>query len=389
MKIRSPQVAQRILYLTAGLSRAAGGPYLSVSELARTIHHSGRSVSVLGVVANAGMWAEDRTQWDKLSVCPMSGSRLLMPLRLSCKLDAALQSNVAVVHANGLWDSVSVACRLADVGRRALLVVSPRGMLEPWALKYHAWRKRAAMLLWQGNLLRQASLFHATSESEADSIRRLGLRQPIAVIPNGVSFAEAMTSRSHTSGMKRCVFLSRLHPKKGLPLLLEAWQAVRPRGWELLIAGYGDPSYVQDLEATIAGFASPHISLVGELRGREKWRFLQAADLFVLPSYSENFGIAVVEAMIAGVPVITTTGTPWNCLKEHGLGWWVPPSAIAIAGALAEATLLSGDTLHDLGRRSSDYVRQHYGWQQIGSRMAECYDWLLGSGPLPKDIVLR
>jgi glycosyltransferase involved in cell wall biosynthesis len=377
------------MYVTAGLSRTAGGPYVSVSELARAVQsNAGWSTAVLGLVSSEGDWPKDQAQWHGLDVRRCEASRVGKALNLASQLQAVNRANTCVVHASGLWDAASIGCWLAPVDDEVPLVLSPRGMLEPWAMQYHCWRKRVARMIWQDNVLKRVSMFHATSQGELMSIRQLGLRQPVAVIPNGIVDQFTRVHPRNTGQVRRCVFLSRLHPKKGIPLLLEAWQAAQPAGWELVIAGYGEDRHVREVKAALAANDLAAVKVIGELRGDEKWRFLGNADLFVLPSYSENFGLAVAEAMLAGLPVITTTGTPWSALKQHALGWWVEPTTNAITEALAEATRLDHASLQERGKRSSDYIRQHYGWPQIGQTMVASYDWLLGRGPLPSEVSL-
>lgn len=362
---------------------------MSVSELARAVQgNTGWSAAVLGLVSSESDWPEDQAQWHGLDVRPYGGSRLGKALKLASQLRAVNRTGTCLVHACGLWDAASVGCWLAAVGNEIPLVLSPRGMLEPWAMQYHCWRKRVARMLWQDSVLKRVAMFHATSQEELLSIRRLGFRQPVAVIPNGIADNFNREHPRDTPRVRRCVFLSRIHPKKGISLLLEAWQAAEPAGWELVIAGYGENRHVRELKDALAANRLATIKFIGELRGAEKWQFLGNADLFVLPSYSENFGIAVAEAMLAGLPVITTTGTPWSVLKQHSLGWWVEPTANAITEALAEATRLDQASLQKRGEQSSDYIRQHFGWARIGRTMVASYDWLLGRGPLPKVISL-
>ena len=129
------------------------------------------------------------------------------------------------------------------------------------------------------------------------------------------------------------------------------------------------------------------VALIGERSGADKWAFLGQAHLFVLPSYSENFGIVVAEAMAAGLPVIATTGTPWQVLADQHLGWCVEPSADAITASLREALAAPQSTLTDRGMRAREFALAQFGWPEIGRRMAACYRWMVGHGPATPDIV--
>ena len=388
--IRSGDAAGvRVVHLTGSLSRQAGGPFFSVSGLARHAALPGCTTSVVGMIGDSSGWAEDRTQWDgaDIDAIPACGPGIAA-VRLAKRLRRQLRNTTSILHAHGLWDPASIACRLLIGRLSSPLVVSPRGMLEPWAIGHHALRKRVALALWQRAVLERVDMFHATSEAEMESIRRMGLNQPVAVVPNGVECPYFPPPKTANRPLKRCVFLSRLHPKKGIPMLLEAWQGVDPPGWELLIAGYGHDTHVREIQEHASRLGSSRVRIVGEKHGADKWQLLQDADLFVLPSYSENFGIAIAEAMAAQTAVITTTATPWQAIRDEAIGWWVPPTADAIRSALAEATALSAAALAERGRRAAAHVRNNYGWPAIGRRMVACYKWLAGRGEMTEDIRL-
>jgi glycosyltransferase involved in cell wall biosynthesis len=391
----------RALFITTSLSRTSGGPFHSVSGLARAVAAQDRGhVMVVGGYADQSLWSEDRLQWaaTPLVADPCHGLRtsLLLRDRLRSAIQATQSAGATpLIHLHGMWDAASLALALLPESRAVPLVVSPRGMLEPWALRQKRLKKAVAMQLWQRSLLIRAGLLHATSELECEGLRQLGLRGPVAIVPNGIDVppdiddlrAEKPANHSgNVSRGRRCVFLSRLHPKKGLLMLLEAWKRVRPPGWTLDIAGSGDARHEAEVRKTMLKLQLEEVSLVGDLRGALKWQFLANADLFVLPTFSENFGIAIAEAMAAGLPVITTRGTPWQVLRDQRMGWWIDADEHALAAALREATSESGAALHERGQRASRYAMTTFGWPAIGQRMLACYEWLLGIGPSTEDI---
>jgi glycosyltransferase involved in cell wall biosynthesis len=244
-----------------------------------------------------------------------------------------------------------------------------------------------ALMLWQKSVLAGATLLHATSDLEVGSIRAAGFRNPVCLIPNGIDPPTTHADRSE-HGPRRCVFLSRIHPKKGLPLLLEAWARLKPVRWTLEIAGHSeDHAHEAALRRMIEERRLAGVRLVGERSGADKWAFLGEAHLFILPSYSENFGIVVAEAMAAGLPVIATTGTPWRVLADSNLGWCVDPSIDAITAALQEAMAAPQSTLTQRGMRAREFALAEFGWPEISRRMAACYRWMLGLGPATSDIL--
>ena len=153
-------------------------------------------------------------------------------LRRRCEHGRAM-----LIHDNGLWLPTNHSAAVIAGKFGVPLVVSTRGMLEPWALKHRAWKKQIAWWLYQRNDLRTARVLHATAPHEAESLRRLGLRQPIAVIPNGVDLPPFLHRSQVPASPHVALFLGRIHPVKGLLELVDAWRIVRPSGWTMIIAG--------------------------------------------------------------------------------------------------------------------------------------------------------
>jgi glycosyltransferase involved in cell wall biosynthesis len=250
-------------------------------------------------------------------------------------------------------------------------------MVTDWSLSHQAWKKRTAWHLYQKHVFRQASLFHATAPAEVENLRALGLSQPVAVVPNGVDLPETIPD-DPAPDEKRALFLSRIHPKKGLPMLLDAWAEVQPDGWTLELVGPSENDHRAELEAQAAELGlDGTVVFSGPVDDADKWHKYAAADLFVLPTHSENFGIVVAEALAAEVPVLTTTGAPWQELKTHDCGWWVEPAPDAIRDALATATGQKRDNLVAMGRRGRALVESTYTWQAVGRKMRQAYEWLL------------
>lgn len=295
-----------------------------------------------------------------------------------------------IIHSHGLWSPANYwAC---NIGARHSIatVIHPHGMLEKWALEQKKFKKILGLHLYQRRQLEAASILIASSPMEYEAIRVAGLRQPVAIIPNGVEMpvdqSVGVSKLERQSRHERNIlFLSRLHPKKGLMNLLSAWAQIHPPGWRLLIAGGEAPA--ENYRSTVESYISQlglggSVDLLGEVYGDAKEAVFRSADLFVLPSFSESFGIAVAEALSYGVPVIATHGTPWSDLREFRCGWWVEVGIEPLRNALLEAMSHQDETRLEMGLRGREYVKR-FGWQIIGNRMLDVYAWVAGMGDRP------
>jgi glycosyltransferase involved in cell wall biosynthesis len=382
-------IPRTAVQLTTGLTERAGGPYQTVAGLTKALAADGRYAPVVaGAVGSYTPRACDAAHWGG---CPIVTGQVSLPGLPTCGRDSFTQQFVrsppAVVHVHGLWDaSTFAAMQILETVDRPL-VMSPRGMLEPWALEQRWLKKRVFLLTVMRRVFARVDLLHATSDLEAVSLRRLGLRQPIAVIPNGVE-TPAATARPGGGAERRLLYLGRLHVKKGLENLLQAWAAARPAGWRLAIAGIDDNGYQARLMelADRLGIAGA-VEFAGPRLGDEKWAFLATGDAFVHPSFSENFGVAVAEALAAGLPAIATVGTPWQQLPVEGCGWWVEPTPSSLADVIRAVTAMKRSDLQAMGQCGKNYVARTFEWQAIGRTMADVYDWLNGRGAAPACLV--
>jgi glycosyltransferase involved in cell wall biosynthesis len=255
-------------------------------------------------------------------------------------------------------------------------------MLEPWAMNHKRSKKRVAWWLYQRRDLKRARCHHTTAEAEANNLQRLGLGVPVCVIPNGVDVPEvgriaatAEVSKAGGGERKKALFLGRIYPVKGLPMLIEAWARVRPHGWILQIAGPDEAGHRAEVEQAVrtAGL-NEIISFLGPLEGQAKRSALFAADLFVLPTHSESFGMAIAEALAHGLPVLTTTGAPWPMLPERGCGWWVEPTVDGIAEGLRLATSLGSTALNAMGAKGRELVAAEFSWERVAKQFVSMYE---------------
>ena len=386
-----------VLHVVASINARTGGPALSVAGLAAALVRNG----VRARIATLD-YAEHGRQVGApgVEVVSIPAGTIARRLRgYSRALETAIAETAAdgtdVIHGHGLWMAPGVYARRAATKVGLPLVISPRGMLDAWSLGRSSLWKGLAAGAYERRNLQSARIFHATSDMEADAIRDFGAMQPIAVVPNGVELPDAGRSISREPlearfpalcGQRWLLFMSRIHAKKGLDLLLDAWEVLRDSalGWHLVIAGPDLDGSRPELEHRIvAGGLSASTTLTGMLEGVEKQSALANAELFVLPTRSENFGIAIAEALAYGIPVVTTTAAPWSDLTANRCGWWVSADSSAIAQALRDGMALQPDDRSAMGRRGRDLIAGRYGWNAIGKQMADVYRWAIHGGRAP------
>lgn len=353
----------RVLHTIASLRPETGGPARSVPGLAAAIAGSGVDVS---------LWAADVPARYEVP----GGVELL---KGDIRESIACLDTFDLVHDHGLWLPINHAIAKATAAAGIPRMVSPRGMLEPWALNHRKWKKRLAWFAYQKRDLERSAALHATAESEAEQFRKLGLTPPGFVIPNGVELPNQGSSFAKGSEDKQrkrtALFLSRVHPKKGLPILVDAWARVRPEGWRMRVVGPDEDGHRGEIESMVRRLGlEADWTLEGPLEGARKADAFAEADLFILPTHSENFGIAVAEALAAGLPVITTTGAPWRRLIESRSGWWVEPTSNSLADVLKEACRLGSGDLEAMGTRGRALVQREFSWSGIASQMIEAYE---------------
>ena len=364
----------KILQVVTGMQKASGVTVF-VENLAAELRARGHEVDVL-----------TKTAFNSTESSVPSNATLHQNL-----------SSYDLVHIHGLWDwwlhRWAVAAHKAGVK----VVWSPHGMLQKWALRNKWWKKFAALALYQWRDLHVAALLHATAQSEVEDIRRLGLKNKVVVAPLGVrideKFGSLDVSRFRGEGKKTLLFVSRVQRKKGLPNLIEAWSRLPEelrKNWQVRIVGPEQDGHVSELKAQCDRLGiswydcllrsnnrtveQSNIIFVGPKYDAELATEYVNADLFVLPTHSENFGSVVIEALAYGVPVICTKAAPWAELEEFKCGWWIDDNVDVLTAALQKATSTSGPDLDLLGRNGRALVEERYTWSAVCDKMVRGYE---------------
>ncbi len=370
----------KLIHVIPHIDQEAAGPSYSVPRLCQSLVACGNDVELTCLAARGnipGVALDLHTQLPLLSRFAISTSLYRALVRKAQVVD--------VVHNHSLWSMVNMAAGWVVPGRRAKLVTSPRGTLSAYALGRS---RRMKQLLWplQRRALARADMLHATSEVELQEIRAHGFTAPVVVLPNGIDLpAFPPNHGTRQAEFRTLLYLGRIHPIKGLDRLLQAWvqvQAKHPQ-WRLLVAGRGEASHVQEVTAMAGQLAVQRVEFIGPLYGADKTAAYLTADLFVLPTHSENFGMVVAETLAHGCPAVVSRGAPWAGLESEGCGWWVDNSVSSLAAALDAAMQLPHDQLTAMGMRGRAWMERDFGWAAIGQKMDAAYRWLANGGERP------
>ena len=364
----------RVLHVITSLSRQGGGPARSSQGLVAGLCAAGVEAWLMTLWVSEKPWIPGVDHFYEGTDFPKAVHMIRPDL----------------VHLHGIWSPALHRCAVLCRKLNIPYVIAPRGMLEPWSLRQKWLKKKMALMLYQGRDLSHAAALHATAESEAEQFRRLGYCVPCIISPNGVNLPLSQINREDERSQRRVLFVSRMHPKKGVLELVESWARVRPQGWQCeLVYTKLDPceqEYENVVKARVRDLGlSDAFIFTGPLKDEVKWEAYGRADLFVLPTYSENFGIVVVEALWAGVPVITTKGTPWAELETRHCGRWIAlpkkdnlkGSWLELDGALRELTSMSDACLSKMGEAGHLLVEERYTWTAVVQSMVRGYEEIL------------
>lgn len=393
--------ALHIAHITASLSRNGGGVSPVVRELATYQAECGLLISLMGL-------KDVHTACD-LGSCdtihPYAGT-VLGPSSYGYSLDLRRHlfglSEVDLAHCHGLWMYPNCLASTYAAKRGIPLIISPHGMLDPWALKNSAWKKRLAGWFFEKRNLRSAVCIHALCESEYESIRACGLKNPVCIIPNGVDLPQDQPKLAPPwadvvdPGRKIMLFLGRIHPKKGLPNLIEAWLKLRRCAagpiskWALVIAGWSQNGHEEELKKMVAekGLGRDVIFL-GPVFDDAKKACLQNADAFILPSLSEGLPVSVLEAWSNSLPVIMTAECNIPEGFQVGATVQVQPEVESIERGLRSFLSSSAGQQSEIGSKGRKLVVERFGWPHIAQQMLHVYRWVLGHTPKPDCVRLE
>jgi glycosyltransferase involved in cell wall biosynthesis len=369
----------KILHTISRLGLNDGGPSHSVFYTVKGLRAQGLSVDILTYQPDKG----DRFISEEDYIIALSNKKSFLAYSPAYK--RYLENHqYDIYHTQGIWEyPTCIAAKIARKQNKPYLI-TPRGMLYPQAFNHSNLKKKLFLKLFLLNDLNKAAAVHATCLEEMQHLRNLGVKSPIAMIPNPVAIKNCELKITNY-GM-RIGYLGRVHPRKNIERLLNVWNKLNldATDAELMIIGDGDENYMNFLHAEQKRLNLKKIIFTGFLSGKEKEDTLKSLSYLVVPSDFENFGMIVPEALILGIPVIASKGTPWEELETHNCGWWVENDVETLAVTIEKAIRLPEKERIEMGKRGQELVKNNYSIEVVSKKMGQLYGWILNGGKHPE-----
>lgn len=366
----------KIHHIVSSIDISTGGPARSVTNLISSILCRNNDFFVnLSTINSLNPIIEDfESEQGKIIFCSKNY------FGYSKELNESLV-NAKLLHGHGLWEiPVHQMAKYAQKNKIPY-IITPRGMLEPWSLSQNSFKKEIALIAFQNKDIVESNCIHVTGNIEALNIRKLGYKNPIAIIPNGIELEKYPVKTLVKKTNKKILFLSRIHKKKGIENLINAWNGLGrelTKNWTIEIVGNGEEDYISNLNKLIKSKKlESDIVILKPKFGIDKVNAYKNADLFILPTYSENFGIVVAEALSCGVPVITTKGTPWEDLELYNAGSWIDIGVLPLQIEMEKYLKMSTLGLYKKGQNGRVLIEEKYSIESVADKMVELYLWIL------------
>lgn len=379
----------RVVHVVPRIADISSGPSISVPSLCKGIASTQSDptfdVKLMTLTPRPEVLIhEDLEQFPTLPF----GKRLGVSPGLRKALHQSAKTS-QIMHNHSLWMMPNVYPYAATRNTNCRLVVSPRGTASEYALSLSKWKKRLVWFLGQKNALLKADCIHATCQAELEEVRAMGYEGPIAILPNGITCPKAIEQPSVPN--RTILFLARIHRKKGVEVLLKTWAEIEQEfpDWNLQIAGPVENAYARSMQQLAQELQLKRVEFAGELLGEQKSTAFFDAELYVLPTHNENFGISVAESLAHGTPAIVFEGAPWQGLNERDAGWWIPPGQESLRSTMKQAMAMPSEALMQKGLAGRQWMLDEFDWNGIGRSMASVYRWLCDDGDRPPCVHLK
>ena len=369
------------------------GPSYSVPRLCESLIHQNQEVQLATLNLNLDM--ARKGSYVKTFPVSYGLKRLGVSFSMHDWLKRQTGENT-IFHNHGMWQFNALYPSWVGKQKSIPVITSPRGTLSNWSFNSGSKSKKIFWPLFQKPSLANITCFHATSIDEYNEIRSHGFNQPIAVLPNGIDIPD-MPLKAHQKN-KTLLFLGRVHPKKGIDILLNAWLKVQSSfpEWSVIIAGsdldiLGRGGYLKEIIHYSKKIGCERVNFIGPIYGKEKFELYQSSSIFVLPTYSENFGMTVAEALSVGTPAIVSHGAPWEGLEKNNAGWWIELDEEKFAETFENVLSLSDQEIKEIGLNGRNWMKKDFSWNNLAIKYIDIYKWLLSgqTTPSPNNVYLQ
>lgn len=367
----------KVLNFISTLDLNAGGPTISLKNQLNYISDSG-STNEYHLLA---MNSKEKLKNDILN----PRIRLFYFNSFLSLLKKLFYSKYDLAHIHGIWQIPNLIFSFVTNFKNIPYIVSPRGMLEPWSLQQSFLLKKVALFVYQRKILNNSSVIHATSQMELLNLRKLGFRNKIALIPNGIDLHEYQDTEVNKENT--ILFISRIHPKKGLELLIEALEVLNKKNesdWKCEIYGSGDQNYIDSLKLNIIKKGlMDRVVFFAPIYSSKKINKIKSAKVLVLPSYSENFGNIIAESLACKTPVISSVYTPWNDLEEYNCGWQIELQKEDLLNKIEHVLSLTDSVINKMGENGRFLIEKKYDIKIVSKKFENLYEYILGISNKP------
>lgn len=385
----------KIALLTTNNSHKAGGLYNSVRCLGLALYHKGIDIEHFSFddeFSDEDSYAYEDLPMVKYQVKHMP---IIGPLAYSPNLSKLLSVHKPdIIHSQGIWMYSSYAACSYKKKYGVKTIITPRGMLDPWAVKNKRWKKQLAGLLFENDNLRCADCIHALNHSEYESIRKYGLKNPIAIIPNGITLHDEV-AYNRGKEKKVLLFVGRIHPKKGISEMLDGVKILKDKSpevlksWTIRIAGWDQLGHTEELKNKCKELGLDIcIEFIGPVLGEAKMSEHIQADAFILPSFSEGLPMSVLEAWSYELPIIMTDECNLPDGFDNNAAIRVTTKPDSIAEGLEKMFRMSDEERTLMGKNGLNLVKKNYTWDCIADKIIQLYKWLSEGGEKPSFVLL-
>lgn len=370
---------------TYSISRSAGGVCDAVRDLFTNTTFNGHRLDVMSFEDEYS--EEDKGKWGDINIELFKAGPMLSSAKAK---KALLEADADLLHMEGLWRTPHRWMADWKRQRKEPIVCSPHGMLDPYIIKSQGRIKRIISDLFFQKGLEAVDCYHALCKKELDDIRTYGLKQPVAIIPNGINLPDKSHIYERNDGKKHLLYLGRLHKKKGVDLLIQAIAVMKKeesallRNWHIDLVGWDHENCKVELERLVSEeHLEDIVTFHGGLFGDDKTRMYATSDAYILPSHGEGLPMTVLEAWSWNLPVVMTPHCNLPEGFEADAAINVEDNVESVANGLKRLFHMSEEERKTMGQRGFQLVADKFTWDASAQKMIALYNWLLGKSDKP------